>query len=162
MILDLHLPDMSGFELLREISGLERYQAEARKDASRRERKELKESVKRLKAEISELKRHATDERTAARIKQLEEPLGVAERELAKGDLQGRVIAAKEGIVVLSVGSDDGVTPGFSFDVVRGSEWIGRVIVTKTKENQSVARLALQNELAGNVPQKGDLVRRAD
>jgi hypothetical protein len=136
--------------------------AEARKQEARNERKELKETAKRLKAEISYLKNLPADEPTRARIKQLEEALDSARRELAKGDLQGRVLAANEGLVVLSVGSEDGVTPGFAFNVHRGDEWIARVVVTEVKKHQAVARLDLKRAEAELTPEKDDLVRRAD
>jgi len=58
-------------------------------------------------------------------------------------DIYGKVekVDPKFGLVVLSVGEDDGVKPGMEFTVYRGDGYVGKVIVTEVDRELSVARV---------------------
>ena len=56
-------------------------------------------------------------------------------------------------LVVLSVGKNDGVKPGYEFTVYRGDRFIAKVRVTKTYDNLSGARILLPDDA---VVQRGD------
>jgi len=49
------------------------------------------------------------------------------------------------GFVVLSVGESDGVRMGYSFDVYRGPNYIGQVVVDKVFPDNSIARVVVTN-----------------
>lgn len=63
-------------------------------------------------------------------------------------------VLADPGLVALSVGSDDGVMRGFSFDVFRGSTYKGKVVVESVDKKISSAKIALR--AAGATIEKGD------
>jgi septal ring factor EnvC (AmiA/AmiB activator) len=52
-----------------------------------------------------------------------------------------REVNPKAGLVVISVGEDDGVKAGMQFTVYRGSGYVGTVIVTNVDKELSVARV---------------------
>ncbi len=58
-------------------------------------------------------------------------------------------------LVVLSVGKNDDVKPGFEFTVYRGSRFIAKVQVTKVYDNLSGARILFPDDAVVN---KGDRV----
>ena len=57
--------------------------------------------------------------------------------------IDGQIVAVsgQQGIVVLSVGSDDGVESGHVFAVFRGDTFIGKVRATKVTKDLSGARI---------------------
>lgn len=72
------------------------------------------------------------------------DPLGAA-----PPPIDGLISATSdEGLVELSIGSDDGVKRGRRLDVVRGATLVGRVEVTKTEPNKSVGRLVFGTDAA--------------
>ncbi len=60
--------------------------------------------------------------------------------------IDGTVSAVGEGFVVLSVGENDGVRVGYPFDVYRGGDYIGRVVVTDVLPDNCTARVAYKNK----------------
>jgi len=61
--------------------------------------------------------------------------------------IEGKVseVAADGSFVVLSVGENEGVKIGFTFDVYRGSDYIGRVVVNNVLPDSSTARVQMRN-----------------
>ena len=47
----------------------------------------------------------------------------------------------KAGLIVISVGEDDGVKTGMEFTVYRGAGYVGKVIVTTVDKELSIARV---------------------
>ena len=64
-------------------------------------------------------------------------------RKFTPADIYGKVqrVDPKFGIVVISVGEDDGVEAGMEFTVYRGEGYVGRVVVTEVDKELSVARV---------------------
>jgi uncharacterized protein (DUF3084 family) len=60
--------------------------------------------------------------------------------------IEGKVSAVGAGFVVLSVGQNEGVQLGTPFDVYRGGDYIGRVVVDNVLPNSSTARVTLKSE----------------
>ena len=56
------------------------------------------------------------------------------------------VAAVKDGIVVLSVGRDDGVEVGYEFDVYQGETYIGKVRVENVLDDMAGASILYTNE----------------
>jgi hypothetical protein len=61
--------------------------------------------------------------------------------------IEGKVsdVAADGSFVVLSVGENEGVKIGYTFDVYRGSDYIGRVVVNNVLPDSSTARVQMRN-----------------
>ena len=57
--------------------------------------------------------------------------------------IQGQVVNADNasGIVLISVGKDDGVSEGMTFEVSRGAQFVGRLRVTDTHGQEAVCRI---------------------
>ncbi|HVU88346.1 MAG TPA: hypothetical protein VHD36_13580 [Pirellulales bacterium] len=98
--------------------------------------------LKRLKAQTMTLADQvARYEATAARLKvDLRLP-----PEDVKPTLDGLVLAAnKDGLVEISLGSDDGLERGHTLEVFRGSRYLGRIEVSVTQPDKSVAKILPQ------------------
>jgi len=62
--------------------------------------------------------------------------------ENVKPTLDGLVLAAnKDGLVEISLGSDDGLERGHTLEVFRGSRYLGRIEVFQTQPDKSVAKV---------------------
>ncbi len=59
--------------------------------------------------------------------------------------IEAKVSNVGEGFVVLNVGDKDGVQIGYPFDVYRGENYVGRVIVDKVYPDTCTARVRVQN-----------------
>jgi len=59
-------------------------------------------------------------------------------------EIYGKVeqVESEHGIVVISVGEDDGVMPGMEFTVYRAEGYVGKVVVEEVDKELSVARVA--------------------
>ena len=76
--------------------------------------------------------------------------------------VEGMVQAAAEppsGIVIINVGKNEGVIKGMKFSVIRGSEYIAKIRVTKVDPTTSFC--VVENEYLQTRIRKGDTVRRA-
>lgn len=76
-------------------------------------------------------------------------------------DIYGKVqrVDRKFGMVVISVGEDDGVKPGMEFTVYRGDDgYVGKVVVTEVDRELSVARV---DKLVSDEVKVGDNVSAA-
>ena len=51
--------------------------------------------------------------------------------------IDGMVVGVQEGVVVLSVGKDDGVEVGYEFTIYDGNTFIGKVQVTKVLDDMA-------------------------
>ncbi len=60
--------------------------------------------------------------------------------------IEGKVSAVGPGFVVLSVGATEGVQIGFPFDVYRGNDYIGRVVVDNVLPDSCTARIRIKNK----------------
>ena len=58
-------------------------------------------------------------------------------------DIYGKVeqVDPKVGLIVISVGADDGVKSGMEFTVYRGTGYVGRIVVTEVDKEMSIARV---------------------
>jgi regulator of replication initiation timing len=65
----------------------------------------------------------------------------LAETPLPK--IQGQVVNADNGsgIVMISVGKDDGVSDGMTFEVLRGAQFVGRLRVSTIHNQESICRI---------------------
>ncbi len=64
-------------------------------------------------------------------------------------NIDGRVVAVIDGLVILSVGSDDGVASGDEFVVYRGEQFIGKVRVSSVTSEQSEATVLFTHNNLG-------------
>jgi predicted nucleic acid-binding Zn-ribbon protein len=60
--------------------------------------------------------------------------------------IEGKVSMVGPGFVVLSVGENEGVKKGYPFDVYRGGDYIGRVVVDKVLPDTCTARVQMLNK----------------
>ncbi|MHC4971935.1 MAG: YfbK domain-containing protein [Planctomycetota bacterium] len=77
-----------------------------------------------------------------------------------RGAVEGRLTSVRDNLVVISVGSADGVRLGDIFHVRRGSTYVGHVTIQKVERNLSVGTFDSQFPGVGAPPQKGDVVYR--
>lgn len=69
----------------------------------------------------------------------------------------GRVLAVKNNLVVISVGRADKVRPGDVYHLRRGATYVGQIMISRVEENQAVGEFDTQFTGAGGMPQKGDV-----
>ncbi len=107
---------------------------------------ETKDAMNRLAGNYETLKSRAaqaTDDYTAA-LSQLD-ILGIDERTplvAPPAGVNGQVLAvASNGLVEVSLGRDDGMREGFTLEVTRGGQYLGRVRVTNVRDDKSVAEI---------------------
>lgn len=55
--------------------------------------------------------------------------------------VQGEVLAVADGMVELSLGRDDGIREGFTLEVHRGGNYLGRIKVRTVRDDKSVAEV---------------------
>lgn len=70
--------------------------------------------------------------------------------------IEGIVMKVQEDIVVISLGTDDGIREGHSFDIFRGDKFVGKAVVSKADYNFSAARIV--PEFRQTVVSEGDHV----
>lgn len=70
--------------------------------------------------------------------------------------VEGVVTQQKDGFVVISVGTDDGVRDNHEIDIYRGKKYIGRARITNAEHNKSAARLL--PEYTRTIVREGDYV----
>ena len=68
----------------------------------------------------------------------------------------GVVKTVKGNLVVLSVGSDDGVRNGDTYQIRRGSSYVGQITITTVYKDQSVGTFVSEFKGPGAPPQAGD------
>jgi hypothetical protein len=78
----------------------------------------------------------------------------------ARATTTGRVTSVRDDLMVVSIGSDDGVSVGDVFHLRRGAEYVGTVKIEKVLHDLSVGTFDSQHPGPGAPPQKGDLVYR--
>lgn len=107
---------------------------------------ETKDAMNKLVGNYETLKMRfgqATNDYTAAQS-QLE-ILGIDERTplvAPPAGINGQVLAvASNGLVEVSLGRDDGMREGFTLEVTRGGQYLGRVRVTNVRDDKSVAEV---------------------
>lgn len=107
---------------------------------------ETKDAMNKLAGNFETLKlrfAQATNDYTAAQS-QLE-ILGIDERTpliAPPAGVNGQVLAvASNGLVEVSLGRDDGMREGFTLEVTRGGQYLGRVRVTNVRDDKSVAEV---------------------
>ena len=119
----------------------------------------LEAEVKKCQAENSQLSAMNGD--LAKRLKNCEFWLGKYRQKF--GDITGGptgangvVKSVKGNLVVLSVGSDDGVRNGDTYQIRRGSNHVGQVTVTRVYKDQSVGTFDTDFKGPAAPPQAGD------
>ena len=119
----------------------------------------LEAEVKKCQAENSQLSAMNGD--LAKRLKNCEFWLGKYRQQF--GDITGGptgangvVKSVKGNLVVLSVGSDDGVRNGDTYQIRRGSNHVGQVTVTRVYKDQSVGTFDTDFKGPAAPPQAGD------
>ncbi|MEM7454279.1 MAG: hypothetical protein AAF456_07975 [Planctomycetota bacterium] len=84
---------------------------------------------------------------------------GLADDELTRHiapELDGAVLRAENNVIVISLGTDDGLRQGHIIDIYRGSRFVGKATVTRESQNMSAA--VLQPEYTQLAVQEGDHV----
>jgi len=111
----------------------------------KRENEELTKQLKDLQDEVTSLEN---------RIRQVEQVIGIKPPtpKVIKGEI--RAVSPTHNIVILNVGSNDGVEVGMEFKVCRGDKYISVVRVDKVDEQFSSAILL---DTKGR-PEEGDTV----
>jgi hypothetical protein len=71
-------------------------------------------------------------------------------------ELNGVITSVNNNLIVVNLGTDDGLQKGHALDIVRGSRYVGSAEVTDARHNKSVARL--RPELSRTLVQAGDRV----
>ncbi len=85
--------------------------------------------------------------------------IGVDEFELTNHiapEVDGAVLKAEGAIVVISIGTDDGLRVGHTVDIYRGTRFVGKATVSKADYNMSAA--IIQPEYENAMVQEGDNV----
>ncbi|MHC4137713.1 MAG: hypothetical protein ACYTDU_05635 [Planctomycetota bacterium] len=75
---------------------------------------------------------------------------------ISKGS-EGRINSVRDDLVVISVGSADGVQVGDVYHIRRGATYVGQVTIDKVEKNLSVGTFDSQFPGPGSPPQKGDV-----
>lgn len=70
---------------------------------------------------------------------------------------EGRINSVRGDLVVISVGSSDGVQVGDVYHIRRGATYVGQVVIDKVEKNLSVGTFDSQFPGPGAPPQRGDV-----
>jgi hypothetical protein len=129
--------------------------AEKEKLDAQDDRARLEGDLKRANADVAEKERQladATKERDNLRAeKDALVKLGVPVEKLIGNNvpaIEGKVSQVDQAgtFVVLSVGEGEGVKIGFPFDIYRGKEYVGRVVVDNVLPDSCTARVTMRNK----------------
>lgn len=69
----------------------------------------------------------------------------------------GRVLAVKDNLVVISVGRADKVRRGDVYHLRRGATYVGQIMISRVEDNQAVGEFDTQFTGTGGMPQNGDV-----
>jgi len=97
-----------------------------------RDRKSLTEQLKELDISLKKLRQQYA---------QLKEGIAASEGTQPSKSIDGRIHSKKANMVIISVGSNDGVEKDFLFHVYRGDEYLGKVKVTKVDPQFAYAEI---------------------
>ncbi|MHC4816548.1 MAG: MreC domain-containing protein [Planctomycetota bacterium] len=75
---------------------------------------------------------------------------------ISKGS-EGRINSVRDDLVVISVGSADGVQVGDVYHIRRGATYVGQVVIDKVEKNLSVGTFDSRFPGPGAPPQRGDV-----
>jgi len=75
---------------------------------------------------------------------------------ISKGS-EGRINSVRDDLVVISVGSADGVQVGDVYHIRRGATYVGQVVIDKVEKNLSVGTFDSKFPGPGAPPQRGDV-----
>lgn len=82
---------------------------------------------------------------------------GLAELPRADPGTEGKVLDVWNNELELSIGSDDGVEEGDTYNVRRGADYIGRATITHVRRDRSHASLDSDNRGPAAPPRRGDV-----
>jgi len=75
---------------------------------------------------------------------------------ISKGS-EGRINSVRDDLVVISVGSSDGVQVGDVYHIRRGATYVGQVVIDKVEKNLAVGTFDSKFPGPGAPPQRGDV-----
>ena len=131
-------------------------------ERQQREIKALTEWIERFTSDPRETlkKLHAENKAMRKRLKEVEFWLGKYRQKYGEGSgrygTSGIVKSVKGNLVVISVGSDDGVRNGDTYQLRRGSTHVGQVTITKVYKDQAIGTFDTEFKGPGAPPQPGD------
>jgi len=114
---------------------------------------DLNEQVQALTAQLGDAQKKVRD--TEFELNKFRERYGPL---LSGGNgPEGKVLEVKGNIVVISVGSDDGVANGDTYQIRRGSSYVGEIRITRVQKDLAVGLFDTQYTGSGGMPQVGDV-----
>jgi uncharacterized phage infection (PIP) family protein YhgE len=114
---------------------------------------DLSEQVQGLTAQLGDAQKKVRD--TEFLLNKFRETYGEMVN-TSKG-AEGKVLEVKGNIVVISVGSDDGVANGDTYQIRRGSSYVGELRITRVQKDLAVGLFDTQYTGSGGMPQVGDV-----
>jgi len=125
-----------------------------------RDAEDAQKALERQIADLETEKQSLTDQvaKLDTHLSMLVEKTGVSVSDLmAQEKVDGSVLAVdtSTGLVMLNVGSEQGVKRGYSFDVWSGNQYKGQVVVQNVQPNMSSA--TIKAPVQGTVIRQGDL-----
>lgn len=125
-----------------------------------RDAEDAQKNLERQIADLQTEKQSLTDQvsKLDTHLSMLVEKTGVSVSDLmAQEKVDGSVLAVdtSTGLVMLNVGSEQGVKRGYSFDVWSGNQYKGQVVVQNVQPNMSSA--TIKAPVQGTVIRQGDL-----
>jgi len=127
------------------------------------ERKRLEGEVENLQGQVAELNKRLVAmgeelESTKILVEAYQSQVGSLPDLMNPPTIRARVTAvdADLNIVMISVGSDDGVKKGYAFTVYRGDQYIGKVIIDKVEKDYASGYSKKELEADGQTIQVGD------
>jgi predicted nucleic acid-binding Zn-ribbon protein len=129
-------------------------------EQAQRDAEDARAALERQLADLETEKQSLTDQvgKLETHLSMLVEKTGVSVSDLmAQEKVDGSILAvdAQTGLVMLNVGSEQGVKRGYSFDVWSGNQYKGQVIVQNVQPNMSSA--TIKAPVQGTVIRQGDL-----
>jgi hypothetical protein len=134
--------------------------AQGTAQAGQRDAEDAQKNLERQIADLQAEKQSLTDQvaKLDTHLQMLVEKTGVSVSDLmAQEKVDGSVLAVdtSTGLVMLNVGSEQGVKRGYSFDVWSGNQYKGQVVVQNVQPNMSSA--TIKSPVQGTVIRQGDL-----
>lgn len=129
-------------------------------EQAQRNAEDVQKDLERQIADLETERKSLTDQVASldTKLAMIVEQTGVSLSSLAPQEkVDGSVLAvdAKTGLVMLNVGSEQGVKRGYSFDVWSGNQYKGQVVVQNVQPNMSSA--TIKSPVQGTQIRQGDL-----
>ena len=116
--------------------------AMAQSEQLNRIRRRQEETIQELRQDLQTVRARLQQSTVSATTAESGVGVGFGPGEPAEVPIRGQVTEIANGRVQLSVGSSSGVREGMEFNVIRGNQFLGSIVVTHVESTESVGRVS--------------------